>query len=62
MVIQSRFAPPSPVESNMRTSSKICRPPIVEVMTMKMIVARICGTVTEKNWRTRPAPSMTAAS
>ncbi len=28
----------------------------------KMIVARICGTVMEKNWRTRPAPSMIAAS
>src|SRR5690625_320141 len=61
-VIHWRSAPPSPSWSYMRGSSKICKPPIVEVMMTKMRVGRSIGTVTEKNWRIRPAPSMTAAS
>ena len=52
-VIHWRLGPPWPVWSNRRGSSKICRPPMVDVMTTKMIVGRSIGTVTEKNWRTR---------
>jgi hypothetical protein len=43
-------------------SVKICRPPMVEVTTVKMITGRSEGTVM---WRKRchgPAPSMAAAS
>ena len=61
-VCHCRSAPPCPYWSNIRGSSKIWRPPIVEVMTTKMIVARSWGTVMEKKVRIGPAPSMRAAS
>ena len=43
VVIHWRLGPPWPIWSNRRGSSKICRPPIVEVMTTKMIVGRSIG-------------------
>src|SRR5699024_9783612 len=49
VVIQSLLGPPRPLASNVRTSSKICIPPIVAVITTKTMVARIWGMVTEKN-------------
>lgn len=48
--------------SNMRGSSKICSPPIVEVITTKMMVGRSIGTVTCQKRRILPVPSMIAAS
>ena len=62
IVIHWRSLPPRPIWSNMRGSSKICSPPMVEVMITKISVGRSIGTVTEKKVRTREAPSTTAAS
>ncbi len=64
MVLNCRSLPPfcASVESNMRGSAKICSPPMVEVMTTKMTVGRMLGTVTEVNCRNRLAPSIAAAS
>ena len=48
MVPNCRSAPPlrALVSSKSRGSAKICRPPMVEVMTTKIIVGRIIGSVT----------------
>ena len=54
--------PPSPVLSNMRGSSKIWSPPMVDVMTTKMSVGRSDGSVMLTNWRKAFAPSTVAAS
>ena len=35
---------------------------MVEVMTTKISVGLIIGRVTERNWRSRPAPSIAADS
>ena len=43
-------------------SVKSCSPPIVEMMTVKMIVGRSDGIVTWKNCRQLLAPSTDAAS
>ena len=50
------------MSSKIRGSAKICSPPMVEVMTTKIRVGLIIGSVTETNWRTRPAPSIDADS
>ena len=55
-------APPRPNVSNMRGSSKICSPPIVEVMMTKMSVGFSDGSVMLQNWRKAFAPSTVAAS
>ena len=55
-------APPSPVLSNRRGSSKIWRPPIVDVMMTKMSVGLSDGSVMLQNWRKAFAPSTVAAS
>ena len=49
MVLNCRSLPPfcASVESNIRGSAKICRPPMVEVMTTKITVGRMLGTVTD---------------
>ena len=57
-----RSEPPRPWVSKSRGSAKICSPPMVEVMTTKISVGRIIGTVIDRNWRTRPAPSSAADS
>ena len=62
IVIHCRSAPPFPVWLNMRGSSKICSPPMVEVITTKMMVGFREGIVIERNDRQRAAPSTTAAS
>ncbi len=63
MIVSHCWAgPPSPVVSYMRGSSKICSPPIVEVMMTKMRVGRSEGIVIAVNWRKAPAPSTVAAS
>src|SRR5690606_6504010 len=54
--------PPAVETSNRRGSAKICRPPIVAVITTKMRVGRIVGMVIEKKRRTGPAPSIAADS
>ncbi len=62
-VIHWREAPPWPPVSNIRGSSKICRPPMVEVITTKMMVGgRSIGTVTCQKRAMRSVPSMIAAS
>ena len=43
-------------------SVKSCSPPIVEMITVKMIVGRSSGTVICQNWRARDAPSMSRPS
>ena len=43
-------------------SVKSCSPPIVEMITVKMIVGRIIGTVTWMNCRQLRAPSTADAS
>ena len=48
--------------SYMRGSSKICSPPIVDVMMTKMSVGRSDGSVMLQNWRNAFAPSTVAAS
>ena len=55
-------APPRPNWSNIRGSSKTCRPPIVEVMITKMRVGLSDGSVMLQNCRNAPAPSTVAAS
>ena len=48
--------------SNRYGSVKSCSPPIVETMTVKMIVGRSIGTVTFQNCFHPLAPSIAAAS
>ena len=55
-------APPRPNWSKTRGSSKICRPPMVEVMMTKIRVGLSEGSVMLVNWRSGPAPSTVAAS
>ena len=64
MVLNWRSLPPfcASVESNIRGSAKICRPPMVEVTTTKITVGLMLGTVIEVNCRKRLAPSIAAAS
>jgi len=62
MVSHCESAPPVPYWSYMRGSSKICRPPMVDVMMTKMSVGRRLGTVIAKNCRSFEAPSIAAAS
>ena len=64
MVWYCRNAPPGValVASNSLGSVNTCSPPIVAVITTKMIVGRSSGTVTPMKVRQRFAPSTTAAS
>ena len=64
-VCDSRSGPPRiglVPEWNIRGSVKSCRPPMVEMMTQKMIVGLSIGTVIDQNCRARLAPSIAAAS
>src|SRR3954451_20188250 len=50
-----------PAVSTKMMSKKVSEPTIMSVDDV-MIVYLSCGSVIEKNWRTRPAPSIVAAS
>jgi hypothetical protein len=57
-----RVAVPGPPPVRMRTISKYVSEPTSMSTDDVMAVSRSCGSVTEKNWRVRPAPSSRAAS
>ena len=54
-------AVPGPPWVRIRIESKVVSPPTTISTTEVIIVLRSCGSVIEKNCRTRPAPSIAAA-